>query len=179
MNNPTIADIYAGNEKIHEKLKATLESLTEEQASSLPDGEKWTISQIVEHLSIVDEGMSKICSKLLSKAQSDGKISDGTVKISPGFVEKGAEIAVMKLEAPERVHPSADASIAESISEMDENRKRLDQIRQLFETYDCNEGKFLHPFLGDISAVEWLTLVGRHKARHLRQIENLLEKIGQ
>ncbi len=149
MNNPTIADIYAGNEKIHEKLKATLESLTEEQASSLPDGEKWTISQIVEHLSIVDEGMSKICSKLLSKAQSDGKISDGTVKISPGFVEKGAEIAVMKLEAPERVHPSAGAS------------------------------KFLHPFLGDISAVEWLTLVGRHKARHLRQIENLLEKIGQ
>ncbi len=176
MNNPTIADIFANNNNIHEKLKTTLGSLTAEQASSLPEGEKWTISQIVEHLSLVEENMSKICSKLLLKAQSGEKSSDGTVRISPAFVEKAAEIAAIKLEAPDIVHPSASLNIAESISKMDENRKRLDQIRPLFEAYDCNEDKFPHPFLGDISAVEWLTLVGGHEARHLRQIKNLLEK---
>ena len=179
MSNPTIADIYADNEKIRARLKTTLGSLTESQVSSLPDGEKWTIAQIVEHLSMVEEGMAKICSKLLTKAQADEKTSDGTVKISAGFVEKGAEVATVRLEAPDWVKPVGGKTVGESILKMDDNRRRLQEIRPLFENYDCNENKFPHPFFGDISAVEWLTLVGGHEARHLRQIKNLIEKIGQ
>ncbi len=178
MEYQSIAQIYAGNDTIREKLKTTLEVLTLEQVTSLPEGEKWTISQIVEHLAMVEEGMSKICAKLLSKAQREDKKSRGIVELSQNFIEKGAEVATVKLEAPDWVVPKAGQGIVQSMSRMDENRKRLNDMRPLFEAYDGNTYKYPHPFFGDISAVEWLTLVGGHEARHLRQIRNLLEKMG-
>ncbi|MBC7899137.1 MAG: DinB family protein [Saprospiraceae bacterium] len=179
MNNQKIADIYAGNNKIREKFTETLSALTDVQASALPDGEKWTVAQIAEHVSIVEENMAKICLKLLSKAQADGKTSTGTAFISDSFRARGAEVAQIKLEAPEMVHPSGGKSIAESLAKMAETQAKFNELLPLFETCDCDENKFPHPFFGDLSAAEWLTLAGGHKARHLKQIRNVLAKSGQ
>ena len=179
MNTQTIANIYADNDKIRKHFNETLAALTDREASSLPEGEKWTISQIVEHVSIVEDGITRLCSKLLSEAQAAGKGSDGTANISDGFMKKGEELARIKVEAPERVHPVGDKTIAESMAKLEENRTKLNELRPLFESCDCNENKFPHPFLGDISAGEWLTLIGGHESRHLRQIKNVLAKIGQ
>ena len=44
-------------------------------------------------------------------------------------------------------------------------------LKPLFEKYDASEPKFPHPYLGDMTAVEWLAMYGAHERRHLRQIE--------
>lgn len=179
MDNKSIAEIYEDNERIREKLKETLGRLTDVQVSSLPEGEKWTVAQIVEHLASVEDGMTRICSKLLANAKAEGKKADGTVTVSNNFKEKGAEVTRIKMEAPERVHPSEGKTVAESLAKMDETRAKLNDLRPLFETYDANTYKFPHPFFGDISAGEWLILLGGHERRHLKQIRNLVDRIGQ
>ncbi len=178
MSYQTISEIYATNDSIREKFNLTLETLTDRQASYRPEGEKWSVAQIVEHVSMVESGISRICAKLLSSAETDGQLSDGTVRISDRFIEKSSEIASMKLEAPERVHPTGEVSITESLDSMEESRTKLSELRPLFEEFDGDTHKFPHPFFGDLSAVEWLALVGGHEARHLKQIRTLLEKIG-
>lgn len=178
MKYETIEEIYNGNAKVRQRLKDILSSLTGEQASTLPDGEKWTIEQIVEHITMVDESTTKICAKLLKKAQAEGHTSDGGAVISDNFVQKGAEIAVMKVEAPSFVQPSGEKSVSESIAKLDENTERLNELRLLFESVGGAEFKFPHPFFGDISAQEWLALKGGHEMRHIKQIEKILEKIG-
>jgi uncharacterized damage-inducible protein DinB len=173
----TINEIYANNDAIREQTKQLVASLTDEQAMHLPEGEKWTIAHIVEHIAIVQDGMTKISAKLLNEAQSAGKTSaDGTVKLSENFTQKAAEAKDLKLEAPERVRPTGNRTIAESLQSMDENRQKLEELRPLFESVECSETKFPHPFMGDLTAHEWLTLVGGHEARHLRQIQNILGK---
>ena len=172
----TINEIYANNDAIREQTKQLVASLTDEQAAHLPEGEKWTIAHIVEHIAIVQDGMTKISAKLLNEAQSAGKTSDGTVKLSENFMQKAAEAKALKLEAPERVHPSGNQTIAESLRKMDENRQKLEELRPLFESVECSDAKFPHPFMGDLTAHEWLTLIGGHEARHLRQIQNILGK---
>jgi uncharacterized damage-inducible protein DinB len=172
----TINEIYANNDAIREHTKQLVANLTDEQAAHLPENEKWTIAHIVEHIAIVQDGMTKISAKLLNEAQSAGKTSDGSAKLSENFMQKAAEAKALKLEAPERVRPSGNQTIAESLQKMDENRQRLEELRPLFESVDCSEAKFPHPFMGDLTATEWLTLVGGHEARHVRQIENILEK---
>lgn len=178
MNYQSIEEIYEANDKIREKLKVTVSDLTERQATTLPEGEKWTVAQIVEHVSMVEDGMTRICSKLLAKAKTAGQ-QNGGVKLSENFLQRGLEIGQIKIEAPEIVRPVSGRTIAESLAVMDENRAKLDEMRPLFETFDCNEQKFPHPFFGDISAAEWLALVGGHEARHIKQIKKILEKIGQ
>lgn len=176
MNNKTIADIYAANEHIHDKLKASIGSLSDEQLTILPDGEKWNVAQIVEHIALVKDGMSKISAKLLTQAQAAGKQSNGEAVLSENFVQKAGEARNLKLEAPEVIHPMGNQSVSESLAKMEESNQMLEKLRPLFETIDCSEHKFPHPFMGDLSAHEWLTLVGGHEARHTAQIEKIVAK---
>jgi uncharacterized damage-inducible protein DinB len=177
MSNQTIADIYATNDKIRAKLKETIANLNEEQLAFLPENEKWTIAHIVEHIAIVQDGMMRISSKLLSKAQNAGRKTNGEAILTENFATKAAESRTLKFEAPERVRPSGKLTISESLAKLEENRQALENLRPLFETVECSDYKFPHPFMGELSAHEWLALVGGHEARHLAQIERILTGI--
>lgn len=176
MNKQTIADIYATNDKIREQLKQTIENLPDGKANFSPEGEKWSIAHLVEHIAIVEEGMSKISAKLLTQAQAAGKKADGTANLTANFAAKAAEARMQKLEAPDQVRPTGEQTIKQSLARMEENRKCLEQLRPLFESVECSDFTFPHPFMGDLNANEWLTLIGGHEARHLKQLENWLEK---
>ena len=178
MSNRTIADVYAANDKVREQLKQMVENLPDEKANVTPEGEKWSIAHLVEHISIVEEGMSKISAKLLTQAQAAGKTSDGSAILSENFATKAAGARDMKLEAPERVRPTGNQTIAESLAKMEENRKRLKELRPLFESVECSDFTFPHPAFGELTAHEWLTLIGGHEARHLRQLKSMLDKVG-
>jgi uncharacterized damage-inducible protein DinB len=177
MEMKTIADIYRINAAIREKTLRTLAGISEPQAKALPEGEKWNIAEIVEHVSMVDEGMTRICAKLLAKAEAAAQLSNGEVNISASFTEKTTEAFNMKLTAPEFVQPTGEVSIKESISKLNENDAVLSGLRVKFETFDSTAHTFPHPYFGDLSAQEWLALRGGHEARHRRQIIKLLDRI--
>ena len=175
MNYQTIADVYAANDKIRERLKETVQNLTDDQLNFLPEGEKWTVAQIVEHLSLVEDGMTRISAKLLNQAKENGKTSDGSAKISEDFLQKAQSSIGQKLEAPDRVHPNSNQTVSESLAKMEENRKRLYELRPLFESVECADYKFPHPAFGELTAHEWLALLGGHEMRHIEQIKRILK----
>lgn len=177
MEYRSIADIYEANNKIHGKFHAVVSALAADQALALAEEEKWSVAQIVEHVSLVEGGIVRICSRLISKAEAAGQMSSGVLDLSE-FMQKADGITDVKLEAPEVVHPVNGRSIANSLEVMEENGRAFDELRPRLEKFDCNAHKFPHPYLGDLSALEWLTLAGGHKIRHLRQIKRVLEKMG-
>ena len=178
MSNQTIADIYTANDNIHARLKETIAKLNDEQLAFLPEGEKWTIAHIVEHIAIVKDGMSRISAKLLAQAQNAGKQSNGEAILTENFAKKSAEARQLKFEAPDRVHPTGNLTFGESLAKMEESGQALEKLRPLFETVECSDYKFPHPFMGELSAHEWLALVGGHEARHLAQIERILAQVS-
>lgn len=177
MNYQTIAEIYEANAKIREKLKAKIANLSDEQLESRFDENGWTIREIIEHLTTVENGMATICSRLLQKAVEENSGNDGKANISPEFLEKlksRGDRRIHKFQAPERVLPKANLSIAECLAKMDESAEVLQQIRAGLESVDTQKHKFPHPAFGDLSATEWLSLIGGHELRHLDQIEEIL-----
>jgi hypothetical protein len=179
MKYNSIADIYSANQKIREHLRTTLESISEAESTALPEGEKWSIVQIVEHLSMVGIGASRICSRLLEGARATDRASDGSFALSDNFGELAVEIAGLKVDAPERVQPTGDVSIGESIQRLNAATHALDSLRDDLERLDVSDHKFPHPFFGDLTAAEWLVIVGLHEQRHTNQIERLLDRIRQ
>lgn len=177
MRYENIADIYSANEKFHKQLAAKLSEISSDEAAALPEGEKWSINQIVEHVSMVDFGITRICSKLLEAAKADGTRSDGSFSLSANFNERAAVIAGIKVEAPERVHPTGDMTIDDAIEKMSANRAVFDSMQADLASFDLSGHKFPHPFIGDMDAGEWLAMAGLHKQRHMKQIEGLLAKI--
>ena len=177
MINQTIGDVYENNDKIHAKTKEMVSVLSDEQGAKLPEGEKWTMAHLIEHIAIVQDGMMKISAKLLNEAKTADVKSNGETNITDNFKQKAAAAQQVKLEAPERVAPSGKMTIAEALAKMTETRRSLEDLRPLFETVECSDFKFPHPFMGDLNAYEWLTLIGGHEARHQKQIAGILEKI--
>lgn len=177
MKYESIADIFSANEKARSEMEEVVRGISSEEATASLDGEKWTIQQIVEHLSMVDAGISRICGKLLEDAKAAGKASNGTLDLSVDFREKLGQIGEVKVEAPERVRPTGNITIADAFERMKANRAAFEAMRSDFESYDLSEQKFLHPYFGEITATEWLVVAGGHEQRHTAQIERLLAKI--
>ena len=176
MNYATLNEAYAANDEIRRKLTETVGVLTEEQLDARPDGEKWSVKQIVEHVAMVNDGVGRICSKLLSKAEAAGHPANG-FSMSPAFLEKAMGSVDAKLEAPEMVHP-VGMPIADSLSKLDAATEALKLLREKFEKFDGIGPKFPHPYFGDLSAQEWFVLSGAHEGRHLRQIWRIVEKLS-
>ena len=176
MEYKTVDDVYAANAAIREKFKSAFASLTDEQLNAKPDGEGWSVAQIVEHVAIVNGGALRICAKLLSKGEAAGKANDGSVTLSSAFLGAGAD--GQKLEAPEMVRPINNVPIADSIAKLDELQGQYADLKAKFEMVDGIDAKFPHPYFGELSAQEWLVLSGAHEIRHLKQIRRVLAAIG-
>jgi hypothetical protein len=179
MDYKTIDKIYAANDRYRNYLLETIDTLTAEEVKAFPLDEKWSIEQILEHISIVEEGMSKICRKLLTGARDEGLKSEGAVSISDSFRAYAENIDDIKLEAPERVQPTGMQSVADSKKKIVENQAWFENLRPIFQKFDGTKAKFPHPYFGPLSAQDWLVLAGEHTRRHTRQIEKLVAKIRQ
>ncbi|MGH9946756.1 MAG: DinB family protein, partial [Pyrinomonadaceae bacterium] len=114
MNEKTVDEVYAANAAIREKLRSVVEPLDENKLNNKPEGEKWSVGDIVEHLSMVEGSIVRVCGKLLAKAENENRMGDGLIRTSDNFAEKGVEVATVKVEAPEFVRPTGGRPIADS-----------------------------------------------------------------
>lgn len=173
MNYTTIGEIYDANAAIREKLLASVQSFSAEAAWARAEDQKWSVAEVLEHVAMVADGSLRICTKLLNAARDAGRTSDGNISLSEHFKTKGLEIADIKLEAPAMVQPKHGSDIDTSLARLAETAAAFEELRPFFEQFDCTAETFPHPFIGPMTAVEWLVLAGAHEARHLRQIERL------
>lgn len=179
MRYETIADIYSANEKFRQRFLSVVDGVSPEEATALPDGEAWSIQQIVEHVSIVNNGMSRICGRLIAAAKQSGAVSDGSFSLTPKLQEHFAAMGTRKAEAPDRVHPTGDVTIADSLVKLAEASDAFGSMRSDMESVDLTGQTFPHPYFGEMSASEWLLVCGLHEGRHMQQIERILDKIRQ
>lgn len=174
MKQMTFDEIYAANDAAQEELEEILAGVNGARIGYIPPSEKWSVEQVVEHLSLVEDGIYRICVKLLGKARDENRPAAGFAVISDSFIEGTRVIANEKREAPEIVSPKG-RGIDESLATLREIGVKLGELRPLFDACDSESFKFPHPFFGEMSAAEWLLLAGGHKSRHIQQIRKLIE----
>jgi hypothetical protein len=172
----SVAEIFEMIDKTRNELKQRVSGLTDEEKNfRAGDNESWSVAEIVEHLVTVEGGVVKLTAKLLTKAEADGIKSDGRLDPPVSFVEQAKSIENRKLQAPERIHPQGAQSIDDSLTKLDENRRLLNELRPRIEMTDSSNTAFPHPFFGNINLYQWLVMIGMHEARHLKQIEGILQ----
>lgn len=177
MIKTSITDIFSEIEMVRQKLKSLVEPLDEERAAAHKEGEAWSVAEVVEHISLVENGIARIVAKLIGEAKENTDLSKGTngeTYISVGIKRLFSEAENTKFTAPERVQPAQQKSIAESLMQMDESLKSLYNLRPEMEIYNTTDYKFPHPYFGELSVAEWLAVQTEHEKRHIRQIERIL-----
>jgi hypothetical protein len=191
----SISDIYAANETVRRQITARVEALTEAQQTFRATEGAWSVAEIMEHLSITEQNMVKLIGMLLRKAESASAAEDSSAQANgdaqgdatttaaatarpfkPFSMDDMVEvIRDKKLTAPEQVRPGGERALADSLADLQRSRATVESFRTRLEAADLEAATYPHPAFGDLNVGQWLAFIGHHEARHLRQIERLLE----
>jgi hypothetical protein len=179
MDFRSIPEIYEHIDRTRTRLFLVVEGLSEEQQGYTPAPDRWSVTELVEHLSIVEGNVAGLLDKLLGKAEESGAGSVVVGDIEPVSIEEFIErTRGVKLEAPERIRPTG-VSLADSLARLRESRAALHTLRPRIERADGRAIRFPHPAWGPLDLYQWLLFVGAHEDRHLAQIEALKETMKQ
>ena len=173
----TIADILAASEQAQERFIAAVEHLTEAQANFRPDENQWTIAEIVEHISIVNDGFLRLTHKLLKEGESAAKPPKADLNLGHTSLDENGQQRE-PFQAPERVRPQGGVGIEDSLAKLRASLAGIVEIQSRLEAVDLSEQMFPHPALGPMNAYQWMVLLGEHEDRHRGQIERLKATVG-
>jgi DinB family protein len=178
MDFSSVPEIYKHIDRTRARLLSAVEGLSEEQQGFRPAPDRWSVAELVEHLSIVEGNVATLLDKLLSKAEASGAGVASAEDFDPVSIEEFVErTRGVKLEAPERIRPTG-RSFADSLARLRESRAALHALRPRVERADGRAIRFQHPAWGLLDLYQWILFVGAHEDRHLAQIEALKETMN-
>jgi hypothetical protein len=190
----SVADIFAANARIRQRIIERVEGLDESQHDVRASDGGWTVAEIIEHLSLTERRVARALEGMLPKiedaatanAEGAASVGDGADSTTAGdgagarrgfepfSVDEYIEQARgKKFEAPDFIRPRGVA-LSESLARLKESRAALEELRPRFEAADYT-AQFPHPAFGMLNVGQWLAFVGIHEKRHLGQIERLIE----
>lgn len=154
--------------------------LTPEQAAFRPEPHRWSIADVVEHLTVLEElFLEKIVVRLLGTPanfpEDDVERTDARVvrlERDPAttVVEWGR---VSLAEAPPPLAPRGRWTLGASMARFHTSRART--IALLESTKELRQHVVEQPALGPLDGYQWILFVAAHTERHTRQIVGVKE----
>ena len=154
-----------------ELLLSAISGLTSEHRDFRPRPDCWSVSDCVEHITLVETRVMDSIERRLKSAPEPEKAAAVAGKeklILRAVPERGTRV-----KAPEAVTPTGRwPDFAELVGEFRKARER--SLRFAAETEaDLRSHFFPHTVFQDLDCYQWLVFLGAHCERHVLQIEEI------
>ena len=173
-----VAEIFDDMQATRNRLWQRVEKLSRAQADFKRAPDAWSVAEILEHLGKVEQYLVK----LFGRSLPAGDVSNGKtlpVEFQPFSMDSHVESTRdLKLESPEVFVPAGGLPLRELLRRLRAIRDELLALRPRFEAHDLSQIVLPHPVYGPINLYKFLTAVGLHENRHLRQIEAIMASPG-
>jgi uncharacterized damage-inducible protein DinB len=152
----------------HQELLASVEGLSDADATVCPDANHWSVIGIIEHLAIVE-------SNLLRNIKAANPIDGEPPPSRDAVMFERVKGRATKVQAPPQVHPRNEcATLAEALQRFQSARL------QTLDFLAAHEGNLrrcttVHPLVGPLTGWECLHMMAAHPFRHAAQIRELRE----
>lgn len=174
MEYKSIAEIISEGETVRVATREFTSGISVAESERLADGEKWTLRELFEHVSLVDSSLLKLIQMLAAKSATSETASNS---VAGDFIERMRGVYTKKLEAPDRVRPTGEIAMGDSLNSMEESFAALKVMAESLEGTDLMGLKYPHPYFGEMTAPEWMVLRNAHETRHLEQAKGILAKV--
>ena len=143
-----------------------------------PPGQ-WNGAQLIEHLGMAEGSVAKLLEVLFAKAMAEGlQLDSETSSIVPTLAKFAlSDRNVAKLDAPERVRPSAAPDFDAAWTSLLKVRGRTLAAVATVDGRNLTKvsAPHPHPAIGVLNGYQWILLIGQHEERHRRQMLDLLK----
>ena len=154
------------------KFQATIRNLTPEQWSFRPAADRWSPSECVEHIAVIEAiVLDRILPKALQSPPDPQKRK--TLKYSDSAVLRLGTAREPKLNAPELVQPVGRWKAPEEmLANVSALRGRTVEFVKSTQA-DLRDRFADHPVFGTLDLYQWILLLGAHMRRHSEQIHEV------
>lgn len=160
----------------YDRLCAAVESVPRERWDVKPTPERWSVVEIIEHLSIVERRIGKAFTIRLAEAKSKGVGPEQDQRpILPTLDMDRVLDRTRKMIAPDMVIPSGKVDADASWAALEQAHAALCAVISANDGLALGEVVYPHPLLGPMSVYQWIAFVGGHEARHAAQVLELRE----
>jgi hypothetical protein len=144
-----------------------------------PADDKWSVAEVLDHLQMVESGVARLIAKRVTKARDGGLGKEESTESVLGSIDfMGDTLDNAPIQAPEQVRPRADADPESALAALAASRNSLREAATLADGLALGEIKHTHAVLGELDLYQWIVFLGRHEARHTRQIERTLNSLS-
>lgn len=163
-----------------EKLLQSVSGLSDAQLNHKAEETAWSVSDVLNHVSLVDEANAKLTSNMLKRARANNLPPDPSPEASVihSMDDIFAQMNAAKFQAPEFVAPHSHSPVDESLARLKASRERMLANVQQLDGYDLSELTYPHPFAGPLNTYQWVLMAGAHESRHAEQINRMKSQPG-
>lgn len=159
------------NQKLTEtrdELLEILNGLNEDQLNRRQDSNRWSISQICQHLSKTEE-LYVVAIKRGLKSEQDSTLENKSLEF---LLDRSK-----RLEAPEMVIPTDEIfEHKDMVEKLHHSREKLTELLHSLEDPAVLSRKhFVHPVFKEMLLIEWVESLYLHEQRHIQQINEIVD----
>ena len=150
------------------EFEAAVSGLTDAHWRLKPSADRWSISECVEHVVIVEERVFGLVAGLAQAPPGPTPAAVSDDEILARTLDRSTRFA-----APERIHPTgrwADQQAA--MAAFEAVRRRAQDFLRTTEV-DLRARTAPHPVFGQLDAHQWMLAMSAHSLRHVAQIEEI------
>jgi DinB superfamily len=145
--------------------------LSREQLQHRPAPDRWSIAEILEHVTFVEGRILAGIDRALEKPSTQPRAM-GDEAILQRVVDR-----TQKMKAPDAVAPTGRWSHDKLLSEFEALRKRSIAFAKTT-SGELRQHSYPHPLFGELDCYQWLLVVASHSERHRLQAEELIAGPG-
>lgn len=159
-------------------LRDAVEAVPAARRDQRPGADRWSVAEVLEHLTLVEGAVLKVCSRELAAARAAGL---------PQETETSSVLTLLPVEtvgrrdrplsAPDRMMPRGlDAATA--WTQLETTRARFTEFVHTCDGLALGQVAFAHPTIGTLNLYQWLLFAAGHQRRHAAQIREIGAQLG-
>jgi hypothetical protein len=145
-----------------------------ERRGDKPDADRWSVAEVLEHLSIVETRIAGVVAKAIAGAKPSGlarETSTSSVLTSMNLTELANR--ERRLTAGDASRPTGTVGADEAWAALTRARKSLYTALREGDGWALEMLSAPHPRLGALNLYQWVVFVAGHEARHAAQIREI------
>jgi uncharacterized damage-inducible protein DinB len=144
-----------------------------------PDGDRWSVSEVCEHLHRVERGVAAVLAKRIAKARTEGFPAETDASSVLGTLDRFRVSDLdRKLVAPDLVAPTENPDRETAERRLAESRAALLAAIESGDGLALGDIRHTHLRFGELDLYQWILFVAEHEARHTAQLRDVARQLA-
>ena len=172
--HPHLASVIAALDDSRHSLEQAVGDVDPAKRTVRPAPERWSLTEVLEHLSLAEASFTGWISTGIEKARAGGLGQEAAERSPlPEAVRTRLADRVNRRVAPERVQPKGEMSPEEAWRAVVEVERGLKEVLVAADGLALNDVIVEHPSLGPFNIYQWVELMAAHRRRHVEQVREI------